>query len=180
MDVRRISPILYVIWYNVFGDDMAFVKHEFPPCFDENSEILILGSIPSIKSREVGFYYGHPKNRFWKVLECIYQETISEDIESKKSFLKRYHIALWDVLASCEIKGSSDASIENPIPNDINFILDNSKVKRIYTSGKKAYELYQKYCYPITKKEAILLPSTSPANAAMNLEKLIQAYKIIL
>lgn len=159
---------------------MAFVKHEFPPYFDENSEILILGSIPSAQSRKVGFYYGHPKNRFWKVLESIYQEAILEDIENKKAFLKRHHIALWDVLASCEIKGSSDASIQNPTPNDILSILNNSKVKCIYTSGKKAYELYQKYCYPMTKKEAILLPSTSPANAAMNLEKLVQAYKIIL
>lgn len=158
---------------------MDFVKHEFPPFFDSNSKILILGTIPSLKSREVGFYYGHPQNRFWKVLENVYNETIQNDIEGKKEFLKRHHIALWDVLASCKIHGSSDSSIQNPIPNNISYVLQNSKIAYIYTTGRKAYDLYQKYCYPVTKKEAILLPSTSPANATMHLEQLIEAYKQI-
>ena len=158
---------------------MDFVKHEFPPYYDSNSKILILGTIPSIQSRKVGFYYCHPQNRFWEVLATIYQEAIPYTIEEKKKLLTRHHIALWDVLASCQIEGSSDQSIKNPICNDLSIVLNNSSIEKIYATGKKAYDLYQKYCYPNTKIEAILLPSTSPANAAYSIEKLINAYSQI-
>lgn len=158
---------------------MERVIHQFPPICDNNSKILILGSIPSIKSREIGFYYGHPQNRFWKVLSRVLEEDIPTTIEQKKKLLHHHQIALWDVLASCEIKGSQDATIQNPVVNDIELILQNTKVNRIYTNGSKAYQLYQKYCYPITKIEAILLPSTSPANAVQSLEQLVEAYSIL-
>ncbi len=158
---------------------METIKHEFPPYYDANSKILILGTIPSVKSREVGFYYCHPQNRFWKVLANLYQEEIPHTIEEKKQFLTHHHIALWDVLASCAIEGSSDQSIRCPICNDLSVILNHSAVEKIYTTGKKAYDLYQKYCYPKTKIDAILLPSTSPANAAYSLEKLVKAYSQI-
>lgn len=156
------------------------VTHEFGPCFDSESEILILGSIPSLKSREVGFYYGHPQNRFWSVLSHVYGKAIGKQQTEKEQFLKEHHIALWDVLESCEIEGSSDLSIQNPIVNDISIIIKASKVRKIYTTGKKAYELYQKYCFPQTHIEAVCLPSTSPANCAWNLEKLVEAYQVLL
>ncbi len=159
---------------------MEKVVHEFPPFYDKDSKILILGTIPSVKSREVGFYYGNPQNRFWKVLACIYQEKVPETVDEKKSFLKKHHIALWDVLSSCDIKGSSDQSICNPIPNNLNQVLRNSHISTIYTTGKKAYDLYYRYCYPTTKKDAILLPSPSPANCAVSLEQLIEAYSCFM
>ncbi len=153
------------------------VIHELDPIYDENSEILILGSIPSVKSREVGFYYAHPKNRFWKVLAAVFNENLPVSIEEKVAFLKQNKIALWDVLSSCEITKSSDSSIKNIQVNDIRLILEKTKITKIYTTGKKAYEIYQKQIYPKTKLEAIYLPSTSPANAKDSLEKLIQEYK---
>lgn len=159
---------------------METIKHEFPPYYDSNSKILILGTIPSVQSRKVGFYYCHPQNRFWKVLACLYQEEVPNTIEGKKALLSKHHIALWDVLASCTIDGSSDQSIRNPICNDLSFLLNKGSIEQIYATGKKAYELYQKYCYPNTKIEAILLPSTSPANAAYTLEKLVDAYSKII
>ena len=158
---------------------METIKHEFPPYYDADSKILILGTMPSVKSREVGFYYCHPQNRFWKVLAFLYQEDMPATILEKKQLLKKHHIALWDVLASCSIEGSSDQSIRNPICNDIYHLLKNSSIEKVYTTGQKAYELYQKYCYPKTKMEAILLPSTSPANVAFSIEQLIKAYSII-
>lgn len=153
------------------------VRHEFGPFFDSESEILILGSIPSPKSREVGFYYGHPRNRFWAVLTEIYGEGLSEDIAEKKEFLRRHRIALWDVLASCEIDGASDASIREAVPNDIRLILDSAHIRRICTTGGKAYELYQKLCYPMTGRAAVKLPSTSPANCAVSFERLVEEYR---
>lgn len=159
---------------------METVKHGFPPYYDSNSKILILGTMPSIKSREIGFYYCHPQNRFWCVLAYLYHEEIPSTIKDKKILLKKYHIALWDVLASCTIEGSSDQSIRNPICNDLSIILNHSSIKKIYTTGQKAYDLYQKYCYPKTKIEAILLPSTSPANAAYSFDKLVNAYAQIM
>lgn len=158
---------------------MEKVIHEIPPVYDAHSKILILGSIPSLKSREIGFYYGHPQNRFWRVLAAIYQEKIPRTKEEKINFLHRHQIALWDVLASCTITGSSDQSIRNPVPNDFSNICKQCKIEKIYTTGKKAYQLYQKYCFPLTKKSAILLPSTSPANAAYSFEKLVEAYSIL-
>lgn len=156
------------------------VNHTLEPIYDENSRILILGSMPSVKSREVGFYYAHPKNRFWKILGNVYQEEIGETIEERKDFLLRHHIALYDVLKSCDISSSSDSSIKNPIPNDFSSILKKSKIKVIFTTGQKAYQLYQKYCYPSTKIDAIPLPSTSPANCSKGIdEKLEMSYQQI-
>lgn len=156
------------------------VTHEFGPFYDENSKILILGSIPSPKSRELGFYYMHPQNRFWNVLSYIFNEEIPVTIKNKKDFLKRHNIALWDVLESCEIEGASDSSIKNPVPNDINKIIKNSKVKRVYTTGLTAYKFYNKYIFKSVGIEAICLPSTSSANAKMNFDKLTHEYKKIL
>lgn len=155
------------------------VKHELKPIYDENSEILILGTMPSIKSREIGFYYSHPQNRFWKVLASIYNEEIPNTIEEKKLFLKRNHIALWDTLSSCTITSSSDYSIKNIKVNDIKKLLEKTKIKKIFTTGKKAYDIYQKEIFKNTKLEANYLPSTSPANATYNLEKLILEYQKI-
>ncbi len=155
---------------------MTHVTHdEIPPFYDENSEILILGSMPSKKSREARFYYMHPQNRFWKVLEQIF----CEEITDKKEFLTRHHIALWDVLASCDINASSDASIKNPIPNDIEEILNKSQIKQIFTTGRTSEKYYQKYIYPKCKKESICLLSTSPANCAVSMEKLTQNWQVI-
>ncbi len=151
-------------------------EHTFPPEFDENSEILMLGSFPSVRSREVNFYYGHPKNRFWPLIADIFDEKEPSSTEEKKAFLKRNRIALWDVISRCEIIGSSDSSIRNVEPNDIELILKSSKVGEIYTNGKKAYDLYNRYCLEKTGREAIPLPSTSPANAAFSYEKLREAW----
>lgn len=157
------------------------VIHPLEPIYDNNSKVLILGSMPSVKSREVGFYYGHPKNRFWKTLEKVYNEKIGKTKEEKMEFLKRHHIALFDVLKSCDIDSSKDQSIKNPVPNDFTEILKNTKIKVIFTTGKKAYQLYQKYCYKKTGIEAIYLPSTSPCNCPKGIEeKLENDYKILL
>ena len=151
------------------------VKHELEPFYDKDSKILILGSIPSIKSRELGFYYMHPFNRFWQVLEKVFKEKIID----KKAFLIKHHIALWDVIKECDIKSSSDSSIKNVKVNDINKLLKKTKINKIYTTGSKANSLYQKYIYPKTKIKNIALPSTSSANAKMKLETLVEEYKII-
>lgn len=154
---------------------MEKVKHELSPIYNEFSRILILGTMPSVKSREVGFYYGHPKNRFWKVLEKVFEEQIID----KKEFLLKHHIALWDVLSSCSIKGSSDASIKNAKPNKIEKILKETEIKAIFTTGKTAYKYYLKFFDGKIKLPVICLSSTSPANAKVSLEKLIEEYKII-
>lgn len=155
------------------------LEHTFPPEYDENSEILILGSFPSVKSREANFYYGHPKNRFWPIIADIFGEDLPSSVEEKKAFLKRKRIALWDVIARCEIIGSSDSSIRNVEPNDINMIINSSKVGSIYTNGRKAFDLYNRYCLEKTEREAVLLPSTSPANAAFTYEKLREAWAAV-
>ncbi len=156
------------------------VKHPLEPIYDSNSKVLILGTMPSIKSREQKFYYAHPKNRFWSTLSKVYEEQIGDTKEEKICFLLKHRIALFDVLKSCEISSSSDSSIKNPVPNDFDFILKNSNISVIFTTGKKAYNLYQKYCYPKTKIEAIYLPSPSPANCPKGIEeKLYQEYKLI-
>ena len=156
------------------------VYHTLEPFYDENSEILILGSLPSVKSREENFYYAHPKNRFWKVLSDVYEKEIPKTIEEKKNFLKENKIALYDVIRSCEIIGSSDSSIKNVKINNLKQIIKNSRIKRIYTTGKKSKELYDKYIKEKIKIEGINLPSTSPANATMSYEKLRQEYKRII
>ena len=149
-------------------------KHTIAPFYNEDSEILILGSFPSVASREEGFYYAHKRNRFWKVLSSIFDEEILD----KKDFLTRHHLALFDVCASCEIKGSSDASIKEVVPNDLSEILKVSQIKVIFLNGETASKLYKKYMKDISIP-TITLPSTSPANATFNLEMLIEKYKII-
>lgn len=154
-------------------------NHEFPPVYDEASEILILGSFPSVKSREMQFFYGHPQNRFWKLIAELHGEKKPETIEEKKSLLLRYHIALWDVIASCDIAGSSDSSIRNVVPNDISYIIERSRIQKIYANGGKAKQLYDRYLAEKVGMEAVLLPSTSPANAAYSLERLKECWNII-
>lgn len=154
------------------------VKHSFLPIYNKDSKILILGSIPSIKSRENGFYYGNANNRFWKVLNILYNVNLNT-IEEKKDFLIKQKIALWDVLKSCDINKSADSSIKDIEPNDISLILNNSNVTKIYTLGKTAFCIYEKYIFPKTKIKAVYLPSPSSANATYSLEKLIAEYKIL-
>ena len=156
------------------------VVHPIPPLYDTQSTILILGSFPSVKSRESMFFYGHPQNRFWKVLANLFHEPVPQSIPEKKELAIKHHIALWDTIASCDIVGSSDASIENAVPNNIESILKCSHIERIYTNGKKSHDCYQKFIYPKLKIHDIVLPSTSPANAAWSLERLIEKWKIIL
>lgn len=159
---------------------MKKIKHELEPFYKKNSEILILGSIPSIKSREQGFYYAHPNNRFWHVLAIVLKEDVPQTIEEKKVLLERNKIALWDVLASCNIEKSSDASIKNIKVNNINKLINETNIKKIFTLGKKAYDIYQKEVFPKTKITATYLPSTSPANATFHLEDLVKEYQIII
>ena len=155
------------------------IIHPIQPVYDKDSEVLILGSFPSVKSREEGFFYGHPQNRFWKVTASVFDEEPPRTTEKKKDFLIRNHIALWDVIGSCDIDGSSDSSIRNVKVNDISKILTTADIKAIYLNGKKAYHLYQQYLEPTINREGICLPSTSPANAAWRLERLKQAWSVI-
>ena len=146
--------------------------HPIPPVYNKSSQILILGSFPSVKSREQAFFYGHPQNRFWRVLSCVLNHPIPQTIEQKKEMLLSNKIALWDVIASCEISGSADSSIKNVVANDINIILESTDIKKIFVNGKTAKKYYDLYLLDKTKIEAVCLPSTSPANAAYSLEKL--------
>ena len=154
--------------------------HPFPPLFDENSEILILGSFPSVKSREQMFFYGHPQNRFWRVLAAVTENEIPQTIEDKKRLLLSSKIALWDVIAECEITGSADSSIKNAVPNDLTVILDNAAIKKIFVNGKTAEKYYNKYIRDALGREAVCLPSTSPANAAWTPERLIAEWKRLI
>lgn len=149
------------------------IHHTFEPVYNDASKILILGSLPSVKSREQGFYYGHPQNRFWKVLAGILGTEVPVTIEEKKRMLLANHIAVWDVIESCDIIGSSDSSIRNVVPADIGAVLAKADIRAVFANGKKAESLYQKYIFPKTKVPVRVLPSTSPANAASSLEKLI-------
>lgn len=157
--------------------------HEFEPIFNKNSEILILGSFPSVISREQGFYYANPKNRFWKVLEILFKEQIKDDKASRINFLLKHKIALYDVAHSCEIIGSSDAKLTNVKPVNLEPIFINSKIKHIFLNGNKAYEICQKHLKEQilnhTKNAPIKLPSTSPANAKFSLERLLGEWKVI-
>lgn len=155
------------------------VTHTFEPIYNDNSKILILGSLPSVKSREEGFYYGHPRNRFWKVISGLLKIKEPITIEEKKNMLLDHGIALWDVIASCEIKGSSDSSIKNVIPADILGLLRKTSIKKIFVNGKTAGKLYEKYTESLTMLPCTVLPSTSPANAAYNLERLLEAWSVI-
>lgn len=153
--------------------------HTFEPIFDKNSEILVLGSFPSVKSRENNFYYAHPQNRFWRVVASVYSCPVPKTVEEKKNMLLSNKIAVWDVIKSCEITGSVDSTIKSVIPNDLSEILSVADIKKIYANGKTAQSLYNKYIKKNTGVDIISLPSTSPANAAYSLEKLIKEWKII-
>lgn len=158
----------------------TYQEHTIEPLYDKDSRILILGSFPSVKSRESGFFYGHPQNRFWKVLSGLCECETPVTIEEKKSFLLEHHIAVWDVIASCTIIGSSDSSIRDVVPNDLTRILDTARIGKIFTNGGTSDKLYRKYLEPVTGIQAEKLPSTSPANAAWSLERLMEAWKICL
>ena len=155
------------------------VMHPIAPIYDKHSTILILGSFPSVKSREEGFFYGHKQNRFWKVVSRVFEEEEPKTIEEKKALLLRNHIAVWDVIAGCDIEGSSDSTIKNVRPNDLSTILDNAQIKAIYVNGKTAEKYYKKYIEKTINRKAVCLPSTSPANAAWSIEKLLDTWRCI-
>ena len=155
------------------------VLHTILPVYNENSRVLILGSFPSVRSREVGFFYGHPQNRFWKTLAELFGESLPQSIEEKRAFLLCHRIALWDVIASCEIVGSSDASIRNVRPNDLSAVLKCAPIGAIFTNGKTAHRLYGRYLRGVTGRDAIALPSTSPANAAWTQDRLNSAWSAL-
>lgn len=167
------------------------VVHEIPPVWNSESRVLILGTIPSPKSREMGFFYMHPQNRFWRVLPAVFGENLStanndpdkeKAIQERKDFLLRHNIALWDVLSSCNIDGAADSTIKNAVPNDFSSLFENSKIRRVFCTGKTAHSLWQKFCAPKYEAQfalATCLPSTSPANATYSLEKLVTEYSII-
>ena len=155
------------------------IFHPIPPVFDETSRILILGSFPSVKSREACFFYSHPQNRFWSVTAAVFDAPVPRTIEEKKAFLQEHHIAVWDVIASCEIVGSADSTIRNVTANDLSVILDHAPIGRIFVNGKTAETYFRRYTEPVIGRKAICLPSTSPANAAWSKEKLVSAWQII-
>ena len=160
---------------------LTHIVHPIAPFYDASSKILILGSFPSVKSRESRFFYGHPQNRFWKLMIMLFgEEQLPQTIEEKASLLRRHHIAAWDSIHSCDIKGSSDSSICNVEPNDFSAIFETADIRQVFTNGKKSHEIYTRYCLPQTGREAICLPSTSPANAAWSLERLARAWSVIL
>ena len=154
--------------------------HPFPPVYDSSSRILILGSFPSAASRAVSFYYGHPRNRFWSLMRRLYNADFSDSIEEKKAFLLENRIALWDSIASCTIVGSSDTSIRDAVPNKISELLSKAPIERIFCNGRASFACYEKYVYPETGIHAAALPSTSPANAAYDIDRLAEEWRIIL
>ena len=158
---------------------MSRIVHPFDPLYSENSRVLILGSFPSVKSREQQFYYGHPQNRFWRVIAAIFEQEPPSTMEEKRALILNNALALWDSIASCEITGSSDVSIRGARANDIGGILTACDIRAIYCNGKKSHELYRKYIQPATGRAAVCLPSTSPANARWTLPRLIEAWGVI-
>lgn len=156
------------------------VHHTFLPVCDEKSRILILGTFPSVKSREQDFYYGHPQNRFWRLIAQLTENEVPDTVGRKKEMLLSAGIAIWDVIASCDIAGSSDSSIRNVVPNDIAGLLEQSHIQRIYANGGTAARLYDRYAKETAKREIIRLPSTSPANAAYSMERLAECWKVLL
>ena len=159
---------------------MERIEHPIAPVYNKDSKILILGSFPSVKSREQGFFYGHPQNRFWKVVATVYDCAAPSTVEEKRAFLLEQGIAVWDVIQSCEIVGSSDSSIKDVVVNDLRVILDVADIRQIFVNGKKAEELYKKYIAPQIGRDAICLPSTSPANAAWSVERLVAEWKKVV
>ena len=159
---------------------MDRIDHPFGPLFSENSRVLILGSFPSVKSREQQFFYGHPQNRFWKVIAALYHQEVPSTIDQKKKLILENHLALWDSIASCVVTGSSDASIREVRANNLSVILDHSPIRKIFCNGKTSWQMYEKWIRPVTGREAVCLPSTSPANAQWSLDRLIDSWSVIL
>ena len=155
------------------------ISHPFPPLYNEDSRILILGSFPSVKSREQRFFYGHPQNRFWKVTAAVFDCAVPQTIEEKRQFLLEHGVALWDTIASCDIVGSSDSSIKNVVPNDLTPVLEGAKIERIFVNGKTSEKYYNRYIRDKIGREALCLPSTSPANAAWSVERLVEVWQVI-
>lgn len=162
------------------ADTYLGIEHPFDPVWNEHSRVLVLGTFPSVKSRENAFYYGHPQNRFWQVLAMLFGEPTPATVEEKRAMLLRNGVALWDVLASCDITGSADGTIRNPVPNDIASLLRRAPIRQVFANGQTAANFYRKYCLPQTSIEAIPLPSTSPANAAWSVRKLAVAWQALL
>lgn len=157
-----------------------YLQHPFGPLYDASSRILILGSFPSVKSREQQFFYGHPQNRFWRLTAGLLGEPLPQTTEEKRGMLLSHRIALWDTVAACTLTGSSDASIRDAVPNDLSGILSAADIRTIYCNGNTSWKLYERYVRPVTGRSAVKLPSTSPANAAWSMEKLAEAWKVIL
>ncbi len=158
---------------------MERVSHPFPPLYNEASKVLVLGSFPSVKSREAQFFYHHPQNRFWKVISSVFDEQAPSTIEEKRNLLLRNRIAVWDVIQSCEIVGSADSSIKNVIPNDLSEILATAKINQIICNGSTSHQLYMKHIFPTTGLKALKLPSTSPANATCSLDCLVRDWSVL-
>ena len=156
------------------------LTHPLDPVFDERSRVLVLGSFPSPKSRELAFNYGHPQNRFWRVMAALFDEPLADTNERKRDQVLRHHIALWDVVASCKIEGASDTSIRDVVPNDFSHILDAAPIEAVFCTGAKAAELYTRYCEAQTGMPCVKLPSTSPANAAASFDRLVESYRVLL
>ena len=159
--------------------EYSHIKRNFGPVYDSNSRILILGSFPSVKSREAAFFYGHPRNRFWTLMGRILECDVPPDIEGRKSMLLEHGISLWDVIEECDIMGSSDSSIRGVIPVDIMKILSLADIREIYCNGNTSFSLFMKYLYPVCGITPVKLPSTSPANAAWSFDRLLDEWKVI-
>ncbi len=156
--------------------EYTHVVHGIAPTYNERSRVLVLGSVPSPKSREVGFNYGHPQNRFWRVLAQLAGEPVPQSVDLRRDFCLRHGIALWDVVAECDIVGASDTSIKNPIPNRLTDITEVAPIEAVFCTGAKAHALYRRLCEADVGIEAVRLPSTSPANAACTMDQLLVAY----
>lgn len=159
--------------------EYTHIKRNFGPVYDRNSKILILGSFPSVKSREAAFFYGHPQNRFWPLLGKVLDCEVPEDIEGRKAMLLAHGIALWDTIEECDIVGSSDSSIRNVVPVDIMRILDAADIQEIYCNGSISFKLFMKYLQPVCGRIPVKLPSTSPANAAWTMDRLYEEWKTL-
>ena len=161
------------------ADTYLNIAHPFEPVWDEHSRVLVLGTFPSVKSRENAFYYGHPQNRFWRVLATMFQEAVPQSVADKRALLLRHGVALWDVLASCDITGSADGSIRHPVPNDIAALLAKAPIRQVFANGQTAANLYRRWCEPQTGLPVTALPSTSPANAAWSVARLAQGWQAL-
>jgi len=155
------------------------IVHPIPPFAAEGARVLILGSFPSVKSRESGFFYGHPQNRFWRVLARVFEDTVPETVDAKKAFLAAHGIALWDVIASCTITGSADSSIRDVVANDVGTLLRTHHIRAVFTNGKTAQALFERHLAPSLEIRATCLPSTSPANATWSLDRLVEAWRVV-